>query len=204
MPEKACGDGTPGFPGFAERFQIFGGRTLAKAFHFLHGGGESQITAGPDVRPAKRAQEINVSGPGADALEGDEHFAGGIVLQRVEITKIEIAASERFGKEASVESFLTAEADAKQFDITEFQEASWSKGIYRGFEASESGARRSERNLLLENNVNERGKTGFAHPQRRLAVSFHDGSQVSVAVCQEAHTLRECRFVKDPQRRVSR
>src|SRR6266849_6039384 len=114
MPEKACGHGAPGFPGSAERFQSFRRGALAKAFHFLNGCGEREIAGRPDVRAAQSGEEINFGGPAADALEGDEHFARGVIVQLVEVAKVEVAAGERFREQAGVESFLAAEADAQQ------------------------------------------------------------------------------------------
>src|SRR6266581_1043593 len=80
VPEEAGGHGAPGFPGRADRFELFRRRTLAKALHFLHGGGERKVAGGPDVRAAEGGEKINVGGPAADALESNEHFARGVIM----------------------------------------------------------------------------------------------------------------------------
>src|SRR5262249_43540501 len=89
MPEETRGDGTPRAPWNAERFKLFRRRPLAKLLHFLNGRGEREIASWPDIRTAQGAQEINVGGPLADAFEGDEHFARGIVVEVMQIAQIE-------------------------------------------------------------------------------------------------------------------
>ena len=60
--------------------------------------------------------KINIGGPVADAFEGDEHFAGGFVVEVVKVPQIEVAASKRIGEQARIQSFLAAEADLFEFD----------------------------------------------------------------------------------------
>ena len=94
MPEEAGGNGAPRFPGCADGFEFLRRRTLAKALHFLYGGGESKIAGRPDIWAAEGGEEINVGSPTADALESDEHLARGVIMQLVKIAKVEMAASE--------------------------------------------------------------------------------------------------------------
>src|SRR6266566_424340 len=120
MPEEASGDGAVRTPRLAEFFKVFGRGALAEALHFLDRRGKSQIADGPDVGATQRGEQVDVRGPAADAFQGDQHFAGGIVMEIVEIAKIEVTPGQRIGEKAGVESFLTAEADAKQFGVGEF------------------------------------------------------------------------------------
>src|SRR5207248_10256664 len=122
VPEKPGGNGAPRTPGCAERFEFFGRRPLAKTLHLLNCGGKREVAGGPDVRPTKRAQQINVGRPAADALEGHEHFVRGVVREAVEIAQVKVSAGERFGKQAGVKSFLPAEADAQQLGVIQPQE----------------------------------------------------------------------------------
>src|SRR5712692_7535309 len=120
VPEETCGHGAPGFPRCADRFEFLRSWTFAKALHFLDGGCEREIAGGPDVGTAEGGEEINVCGPAADALESDEHFARSVIVEIVEVAKVEVAAGERFGEKSRVKSFLAAETDAKQFGVGEF------------------------------------------------------------------------------------
>src|SRR5690242_5496740 len=127
MPEEASGYGAPWTPLDRQFFEALGRRALAKSLYFLYRRGQRQIARRPDVRAAKRAQKIDVGGPFSDAFEGDEHFAGGIVVEIVEIVKIEVAAGKRFGEQARIQSFLTTEADAQKLGVGELQEAAGSE-----------------------------------------------------------------------------
>src|SRR5438874_1225162 len=104
--------------------------------------------------------------------------------EAVEIAQVKVSAGERFGKQAGVKSFLPAEADAQQLGVIQPQEPLGSQGPHRGFEALKSRSCRSQRDLLLQDDVNERGEARFAHPQRRLTVGFHHFRQVFIAACQ--------------------
>ena len=85
----------------------------------MDGRSEGEITGGPDVRAAQRTQEINVGGPAAYTLEGDKHFARGIIVETAEIAKVKVTAGQRIGEKARVKRFLAAEADAEQFCVAE-------------------------------------------------------------------------------------
>src|SRR5580704_9669065 len=111
MPEKTGGDGAPWLPGCAHLLELFGRRALAKMLYLLHGGCESEIAHGPDVRAAQRAEQINVRSPSADALQGDQFFARMIVMQVVERLQIELAALDGIGEESRVVRLLAAEAE---------------------------------------------------------------------------------------------
>src|ERR1700730_12381485 len=71
MPEQAGGPGAARAARGAHGFEFFRCRTPAETFHFLHRGGQRQVTYRPDVRAAECAQQVDVGGPRADALEGD-------------------------------------------------------------------------------------------------------------------------------------
>src|SRR5882724_10323990 len=197
MPDKPGGDGAVRTPGLAEFFQAFRRRALAELLHLVHRRGQSQISDWPNVGPAQRTQQIDVRGPISDAFEDGEHFTRGIVVQFVEVTEIEVAAGERFGEQSSVESFLAAEADAKQLRVSKLQEAAWCERADGGVEPIESGFRGSEGDLLFEDDVDERGEAGLADPEGRLPVLFHDRSEMGIAIREKTHTLREKIFVRD-------
>ena len=114
--------------------------------------------------------------------------------------QIEKPARQRFGKQARIQSFLATEADTQQLGVGELQETAGREGADGGFESVEGGFRGSERNLLLENDVNESWEAGLADPERRCAVFFHDVSQMGIAIHQEKHALSKDSFVQDDLR----
>src|SRR5215472_2823823 len=142
VPEEAGGDGAPRTPGLAEGFEFFRRGTFAKALHFLHRRGQRKIAGWPDVRAAQRAQEINVGGPAADALESHEHFVRGVVREVQKITQVEVAAREGFSQQTRVQGFLAAETNAQQFRVIQLQESRRSQWLDDGLQAIKSSFRR--------------------------------------------------------------
>jgi len=160
-------------------------------FYFLDGGSEGEVAVGPDVGAAKGAEEINVGGPAADSFEGDEFFAGVIVVKCMQGVEIELFLLDGVGEEARVVRFLPAEAELAHFDFGEPQELFGGEGADGLFEFVIKGAGGGERNLLLENDVNERREAGFANPERWNAVFFDDASEVGVAIGEFADRFSE-------------
>ena len=200
MPKKTSRDGPPGTPWRAERFQLFRRGTLAKLLHFLHCCGECEITRGPDVRPPKGTQEINVGSPLADAFEGDEHFARGIVVEIVQVVQVEVVARERFREQARVQRFLAAKADAQQFHVVQPQESSGSERLHGRFQSLERGARRCQGHLLFEDDVDKRRKAWLAHPQLWPPVLFDDSRQMFVPICQKQDASGKNFFIQNVMR----
>jgi hypothetical protein len=85
------------------------------------------------------------------------------------------------GEEAGVVGFLAAEAELAHFDFGELEEFFGSEGADGFFEFLIQGTGRGERNLLLENDVNERGEARLANPECWDTVFFDDAGEVGVA-----------------------
>jgi len=182
VPKEAGSDGAPGLPGHAHLLEFFGGRALAEALDFLHGGGESKVADGPDVRATQGAQQINVGGPVADSFEGHEHFACGIVVKVVKISQVKVTARQRFCEQACIQSLLAAEADAQELIVSELQKTARCERTNGNVQAVEGGFRRGERNLLFEDDVNERTEARLANPEWRRAVFLDHFRQVRIAI----------------------
>jgi hypothetical protein len=86
---------------------------------------------------------------------------------------------------------LAAEAELAHFDFGEFQEFFGSKRANSFFEFLVESSGGCERDLLFEDDVDERGEAGFADPERRHAVFFDDACQVGVARGEFADGLGE-------------
>jgi len=181
VPEEAGGDGAEGLPRCAHFFEFFGRGAFAEIFYFLDGGGEREIAGRPNVGAAEGAEEINVGGPAADSFQGDEFFASVIVVKRVESVEIELVLVDGAGEEARIVRFLAAEAELAHLDFGELEEFFGSEGADGFFELLIERAGGCERDLLLENDVDESGKAGLANPERRHAMFFDDASEVGVA-----------------------
>ena len=112
-------------------------------------------------------------------------------MKIVEIAKVEVTAGERFGEEARVQSFLAAEADAQQLGVGEAQETSWSERADGGFQAVERRFRGGERDLLLENDVDESRKPRLANPERGRAVGVNYADEIWISLSQAPYMRRE-------------
>jgi hypothetical protein len=200
VPENAGGDGAPRFPRGAHFFEFFGRRAFAKAFHFLDGDGERQITDGPDVRTAQSAHEVDIGGPCADAFQFHQLFAGVTILKFVQFVQREPVLLEGFGEEAGVESFLATETHGAEFDVGQFQESGWSERLYCGLKFIEECAGGGQGDLLLQNDVEERWKSGLPYPERGYAVFFHDRRQIAIDPCQFADAASEEFFGENDSR----
>ncbi len=102
-----------------------------------------------------------------------------------------MAAGQRIGKQARVQSFLAAEADAQQLGVGELQEAGWRERADRRLEPIEGRFRGGERDLLLKNNVNQSREAGFANPEGRLAVGVDYADEIWISLSQLAYMRRE-------------
>src|ERR1700760_4231004 len=114
-----------------------------------------------------------------------------IVVKFVERFEIELFFVDGISEEARVVRFLAAEAELAHFGFGELQEFFGSKGTDDLFELLKQSAGGCERDLLFENDVDERRETGFADPERRHAVFFNDASEVGVAFGERANGFGE-------------
>ena len=105
-----------------------------------------------------------------------------VVRQILEVAEVEVPEGERFGKKACVKRFLPAEADAQQFCVIEVQESLGGQRLHHRFQSVESRFGRCQGDLLFENDVDERGESRLANPQRRPTVGFNHFRQMFVAL----------------------
>src|SRR5438445_3954933 len=98
--------------------------------------------------------------------------------------------------------FLSAEADALQHGIAEFQEPPRRERTCGVVQANKCRLGRGQRNLLLENDVHERWKARLAYPERRRAVSFHHSCQIRVALRQFTDAPREGSLIEQVRQRI--
>ena len=105
----------------------------------------------------------------------------GVVVERAEPVQVERAGLDRAGQRPSVARLLPAEPDRQQLGIGELEEARRRERIGRRPQAIERGSCRGERDLLLEDDVEERPEAGLSIPQRWWTVARHDRGQVRIA-----------------------
>src|ERR1700761_3533832 len=87
--------------------------------------------------------------------------------------------------------FLAAETELAHFDFSELQEFFGRERPDSFFELLIQRPCGRERDLLLKNDVDERGKAGFANPKRRDTIFLDDASEIGVACGQFANGFSE-------------
>src|ERR1700685_3029704 len=104
-----------------------------------------------------------------------------IVMKFAEGVEIESLLLDGVGEEARVVRFLAAEAELAHFDFGELEELFGGERADGFFELLIEGAGGGWRDLLLEDDVDERGEAGFADPERQHSIFFDHASEVGVA-----------------------
>src|SRR2546428_13679830 len=99
MPENTGGDRAPREPGSGHARELFRIGKATEALDLLCGSGQSQITLRPDVGPAKRHKEIDVSGPWTHAWKLQQDGTDWIIAQLANGGE-----DERAGQDGSDES----------------------------------------------------------------------------------------------------
>ena len=181
MPKQARRRRTPGPPRFAQRFQFGRRRPHGQPFDFLGRDQQAQIADGPDIRSPQRHQQINIHRPIADAFEPFERGADGGVFLFVQAVQIKFAFEQGPGERANVLRLLAAETDGFERDVVQREKGFRLNADERGLQAIKGGFGRSERDLLFEDDMNQRGKTRFTRPERRRAETGDNRGQIGIA-----------------------
>ena len=115
----------------------------------------------------------------------------GLVVQCRETVQVESAAEDSPRQLTTVQRLLTAEAESPQLVVVQLKKTLW-RQLHRCFvEPVERGSCRRQRDLLLENDQDQRRVAGLARPERRIAMLVNDGRQIGVDIGQAAHTRRQ-------------
>jgi hypothetical protein len=191
VPEQASGYGAPGTPRRAHFLQSFRRGALAKSLYFLHGGSEREIAYRPNIWAAQSAEKVDIRGPRTDAFQGQELFASKFILEFVEFVQRESLLVNSFGKKACVMGFLAAEAEPTHFTFGEFKKAAGCEWLNSVLQAEVQRAGRGKRNLLLQDDVNQGGKTWLSRPKRRQSVFLDYSGQILVSFRKFASRERE-------------
>jgi hypothetical protein len=108
-------------------------------------------------------------------------MAGGVVLKRVEAVRIELARDDRLRQSTDVGSLLSCESGPLESRIVEARDPLRSHTRGDSVESCIGGSSRRQRDLLLEDDLYERGEAGWPIPQRWRAVTSDDGGEMAIA-----------------------
>ena len=104
----------------------------------------------------------------------------GVVVEARERVEVERSRLDRLGECAAVARLLAAEPDGQQLGVGQGEEAGRRQRVGGDAEPVERRPRGRQRDLLLEDDVEQGRKTRLAIPQRRRAVAGDDPGEVRV------------------------
>ena len=180
VPEQARGHGAPGPPRLTDRAELVGTGPMAESLDLADRLRERDVADRPHIGPPEDHQQVDRRRPAADAGDRLELDADDVVIEGGQPLEVERSRSRsRVGQRPAVAGLLPAEADREQLGVGEREEARRaSSGSAAAVEPVERRLRRRERDLLLEDDVEERPEPGRPVPQRRRPVTRDDPGEV--------------------------
>jgi hypothetical protein len=150
----------------------------------------------PHIRPAQGHEQVDVGRPGPDALEVDQGRPRPRIAHPLESIGIKSAIQNTLGKPAGIAGLLPAEADLLEGRVVELQHGRRGDrptGIGQAVEGRPGGG---QRDLLLEDDEDERGEPGLARPQRWYPMQGDHPGEVGIAAGQGARGATQAQRCK--------
>ena len=167
MPEEPRCDGSPRPPRLNDPHEDRRLRACWKALRLRHGGREGGVTGRPDIRAPEDHQQVDRRGPAADARDGLEGLLDAVIVECLQPVEVEGAIGDARGERPPVAGLLATEPDRQQLRIVEGEERLGRERVRRREQPIVRSPGRRERDLLLEDDVNERAEAGGPIPERR-------------------------------------
>lgn len=169
MPQQPCRDRSIRLPSFGDH-QELARRWPSLAAQSMPSRVKRDVALGHHIWPEQCHQKVNIARPFADPFKLYElflHFSIGKILKSFEIKPL---LQDRHGQMPCVSGLLSAESDPLQLGIVQGQ-----KGLGRNLaemvhQLVKTSLRRSERNLLLKNDLKQRRESRLAVPKRRTPI----------------------------------
>ena len=168
VPEQPGRDRPPRPPRVAELGHLRGVGPAAETLDLADRCGQGDVADRPHVGPPQDHQQVDRRGPRPDPGDGLERRMDRQFVESLERVEVERAGLDRLGERPTVARLLPAEPDGQELGIGQLEEARRGKRPDDGHEPVERGLRRRQRDLLLEDDVQERRKAR-AHGPRAAA-----------------------------------
>ena len=153
--------------------------------------GEREVADRPDVRAAQRHQVVDVGAPRPDAAQREQRRAPGVVVAARDAGEREAAVQHGRGERVAVRGLLAREAEPVQARGAALEHELRRHAAERRGHAAKEGARRGDRDLLLEHDVHQRREAGPPRPHRRQPVPAVQRGEIPVAAGERAHARGE-------------
>ena len=180
-PEQPRRDGAPRSPGFTELGQLRRVRPVPETFHVTDRRRKRDVADGPDIGPPEDHQEIDRRGPRTDARDRLQGAMDGVVVEATEPVEVERARLDGSRQRSAIPRLLATEPDREELRVTQLEESRRGERIRSRVQPVEGRSCGRERDLLFEDDMQQRRKPGFTIPERRQTVAGHDGSKIRVA-----------------------
>ncbi len=182
MPEEPRRDGSPRPPHGTERGHLRGIRPVAEALDLGDGRLEGHVAGRPDVG-APEDHQAGRSSRSTGRCPGIAWSASWTASssRRGERVEIECSRLDRLGERAAVARLLAAEPDGQQLGVGQGEEAGRCQRVGGHAKPVECRTRGGQRDLLLEDDVEQGREARLAIPQRWRAVAGDDPGEVRVA-----------------------
>ena len=126
---------------------------------------QRDVADGPDVGPAERREEVDVGRPRPDPGKRDERRADAVVVEGRHGEEIERAVLDRRRERTNVPGLLPAEPVGAQLGVARAEDPGRREPAESLLEPVVRSPRRGERDLLLEDQQDERLEPGLARPE---------------------------------------
>lgn len=167
---------------------------------YLAGGHlERPIAGGPYVGPPETREQVDVGRPWSDSRQGGEAAMDLLVGQPVQPREVERSIDHPLAEHSRVPGLLTAEAVGTQVLVARCQDGSRRHFTTHPFRQTVEGRFcRSERDLLLEDEEDERRESGCPVPEIGFAGRLHRPAEIRIGRAQHRHGTPKRRFVERP------
>ena len=190
-PQDSSRDRSPRCPRARQTLLLVRCRKGIELLDLTQGGGQSQVPLRPDIGSSKRHEVIDIHAPWSQPWDPQESLTSLLIRACCNRSQVESTIEYSLCHPMTVASLLTCESKFPQPAHFHFDHRLRSHTTQVTDKTPIHGARRSQRNLLLEDDLNQRGKTGSATPHRGLTQSVENSAQIRIHLRQPPGPFRQ-------------
>ena len=159
----------------------------------MGGDRQGEVALRPDIRAAEGHQQIDIGGPGADTAYVDQPAADRVVVDSAEATQVERPIHQLSGDAQTIARFLPRDTSRPDLGCGEPCEPLRRDLTPRATQWPERRPSRCQRDLLFENDLDQRREAGAPCPQWRWTTPRDDRRQIGVGRAQCIDSVEQAR-----------
>lgn len=180
VPENSGRNRAPRRPPTSLFRRFLHGRSPRQAAKPLQRREQGDVARGPNVGTPQDHQEVDVGGPRSDPRDAHKLAACFVNRRPGDPSKIQLPGGNPPRDFAAVSRLLPGQSQTSQPRHPAGENAFARNLTQRPLQAPIHGAGRSERDLLLQNDLDQGREPRSAGPQGRRPMSPHDGRQIAI------------------------